>query len=135
MTDDQRFMLLPASTGDSKNQLIAGLEPIVLRPRGSTGTTVPAGSSTISFDAPENAVLVFTPHDRFLIQCALEKSTDSGKTWANVTADDVKEVLLVPNFLAHAFSAIKLMCNYKHCKVDGILEHGLGLWSDFLLSH
>lgn len=138
--EDPRFLLLsPDAFGpDPRKQLIACVEPLRLLPRGSTGIEIPKGVNTVHFDIPENVTLLTSVHNRVEVSGELEKCDDiraSPQVWEPVVAGDAKQLLLNPNFIAHAFSQINLQCGHRDTKSHGYCQHGLGLYSDFVLSH
>lgn len=136
---DFRFLLntpLGDWPADVKAQLVDAVEYVPIWPRGSNGESVPVGSSNVIFDYPKHLLFLSGPETRFDVTFTITKDPPTGVTDRKALEDADGELLvLVENFVAHAFTRFQFLVNNQPVRTDGFIDHGLPLWEDFVGCH
>jgi len=135
---DQRWMFnRPVPAIKIPKSQLARLTAIErIKPRASTGTSLPEGTNEIFFDIPPQCVLLASPHNRLDIIWALQKALPAApNTWVKCDPEDCKDVLLAQNFLSYAFTDIDWYKDYKPMRMNYFASRGMAPIHTFILSH
>ena len=136
---DSRFLLntpFSAWPAEVKAQLVDAVEHTPLWPRGSTGEAVPSGSSVVYFDFPPHLLFFSGPETYFDITFTFSKPPLGNSLERRPLDESDKKVLvLVENFVAHAFTRFQFLVNNIPVRTDGFADRGLAMIEDFIGCH